>query len=358
MKLLNKKEQVIDFQLTPYGKYLLSVGELTPEYYAFFDEGVLYDSRYGGFYEGPNNAHNRIKNETHYLSSQTIFEEVEKPLEIIEEGSLSYFEVDTNPTLRRPSRSMLKAGTAIGDAYLEGDRQTAPAWKAVLLNGSILSSSTKDARNDILIPQIDIQVDYRLNIINPDYIGSRPASEMRRSVSLTNRFADGKVLELVSDGLLVYLEELNTVMLKDNFDIEVFEVISGALDPLCTECADKSSGGPTAEKRDKYERLFFPKEYERLDGGAITDEYIVSMNSKFDRAFNRLQTQTSSSVSYYFDVVKDEFVNPSKACAGMEIFNKQSLYVTLDFDCSDVDRITDTNFVDIYGRVTEPEPCQ
>ena len=42
-KFLNKKEQVIDFQLTPYGRQRLSVGSLKPTYYAFFDDDILYD---------------------------------------------------------------------------------------------------------------------------------------------------------------------------------------------------------------------------------------------------------------------------------------------------------------------------
>ena len=43
MKFFNKKEDVIDLQLTQYGKYLLSQGKLKPEYYAFFDDDVIYD---------------------------------------------------------------------------------------------------------------------------------------------------------------------------------------------------------------------------------------------------------------------------------------------------------------------------
>ena len=66
-KFLDKKEQVIDFQLTPYGKQRLSVGKLNPEYYAFFDDGVMYDSRYAGIYEDQNNINLRIKEETQYL---------------------------------------------------------------------------------------------------------------------------------------------------------------------------------------------------------------------------------------------------------------------------------------------------
>ena len=43
---LNKKEQVYDFKLTSYGKYLLSIGKLKPAYYAFFDDNVIYDKQY------------------------------------------------------------------------------------------------------------------------------------------------------------------------------------------------------------------------------------------------------------------------------------------------------------------------
>jgi len=46
MKFLNKKEQVFDIQLTPYGKQKLSMGKLNPTYYAFFDDNVLYDIQY------------------------------------------------------------------------------------------------------------------------------------------------------------------------------------------------------------------------------------------------------------------------------------------------------------------------
>ena len=48
MTFLDKKEQVLDIQLTQYGKYLLSKGKLKPVYYSFFDDDVLYDSTYAG----------------------------------------------------------------------------------------------------------------------------------------------------------------------------------------------------------------------------------------------------------------------------------------------------------------------
>ena len=35
MEFFNKKEDVLDVELTEYGKYLLSLGQLDPVYYAF-----------------------------------------------------------------------------------------------------------------------------------------------------------------------------------------------------------------------------------------------------------------------------------------------------------------------------------
>ena len=42
MGFFNRKEEVIDLQLTPHGKYLLSKGKLKPAYYAFFDDDIFF----------------------------------------------------------------------------------------------------------------------------------------------------------------------------------------------------------------------------------------------------------------------------------------------------------------------------
>lgn len=48
MEFFNRKEEVLDIELTQYGKYLLSVGKFKPSYYAFFDDDVIYDTQYQG----------------------------------------------------------------------------------------------------------------------------------------------------------------------------------------------------------------------------------------------------------------------------------------------------------------------
>mgnify|MGYP003142231761 CR=1 FL=1 len=42
MEFFNKKQDVLDLQLTGYGKQLLSRGLFKPFYYTFSDDGVLY----------------------------------------------------------------------------------------------------------------------------------------------------------------------------------------------------------------------------------------------------------------------------------------------------------------------------
>ena len=44
MEFFNKKQDVIKVELTGYGKNLLSKGVFKPVYYAYSDDGVLYDA--------------------------------------------------------------------------------------------------------------------------------------------------------------------------------------------------------------------------------------------------------------------------------------------------------------------------
>ena len=44
MSFFDQKQEVLDVTLTTYGRYLYSIGRLLPEYYAFFDDDIIYDS--------------------------------------------------------------------------------------------------------------------------------------------------------------------------------------------------------------------------------------------------------------------------------------------------------------------------
>ena len=70
MTFFNKKTDVVDIELTPYGRYLLSIGKLKPVFYEFADDDVLYDvAAASGPTESQNQAHDRITKNTPKLKT-------------------------------------------------------------------------------------------------------------------------------------------------------------------------------------------------------------------------------------------------------------------------------------------------
>ena len=43
MKFFDSKEEVLDIQLTSYGKAMLAKGKFKPEFYSFFDDDIRFD---------------------------------------------------------------------------------------------------------------------------------------------------------------------------------------------------------------------------------------------------------------------------------------------------------------------------
>jgi len=73
MEFFNRKEEVLDIELTQYGKYLLSVGKFKPSYYAFFDDDVIYDLQYQG--NPPNDTEDEISPTENQKDSQKRIQE-------------------------------------------------------------------------------------------------------------------------------------------------------------------------------------------------------------------------------------------------------------------------------------------
>jgi hypothetical protein len=223
---LDKKEQVYDFKLTSYGKYLLSIGKLKPAYYAFFDDNVIYDPQYFlnsvNSYEGQNHINKRIKEETSYLESVIIFEDLDSATD-----SEDYYEADVTARQEQPKGDAFKFYASIGDAYLDGETQKAPAWKIVSLQNDITSSASRDNVNTNLIPQVNIVANYRKKII-PGATNFNP-NQIEDLFIATSFFADGNQIKLVLNDVMVYADEVNTQLLTENFEVEVFDLIDDSV---------------------------------------------------------------------------------------------------------------------------------
>jgi hypothetical protein len=344
-KFLDKKERVIDFELTPYGKQRLSVGRFKPIYYAFFDDGILYDSKYAGFSETQNAINERIKDNTQFIEGILTFSEIEN---FIPAGNylnvaaadieMDPADIDISPVSQILRTDKFTFESAIGDARFDSDNnQYAPATKIVTCQGEIINIATKDSSSydftaspadvesrQFNIPQIDIQLYYTKMVVDPTSILN--STSVTETINQTLPFADGKVIKLERNDLVVYAEEINTELLTENYDIEIFEILTGSTTKL--------------------EQKYFRNVDEQ-----IVDGMMVSKNHK--QVFT--STTDQKAVEFYFDVLTDKQINAKIACGCANSFNSDSFYVDIDFDCEATS--TQELYYDIYGTVTVPEIC-
>lgn len=228
MKFFNPKQDVMDIQLTQYGKYLLSNGKFKPTYYAFFDDDILYDSEYASsMTEAQNNTETRIQNETPRLKTQYLYHGVETNINKLNDHVQDKNKEDEKqkitPTVEKSHTLTAPIGTSSPTSnYL-------PSWDIRFLNGEISGSVSyqSDSFSILRIPQIDVDITYEI-VVKPntfyDDSQSHPHGAGGYQFDTEHEFADNVSLSIKEDYLLIDIEEENSVLGKNNFEVEVFMV--------------------------------------------------------------------------------------------------------------------------------------
>ena len=223
--MLDPKERKIHIELTQFGKEQLAAGVFNPEFYALCDDEVLYDSNYGGFAENQNDASTRIKEETPYLAPFT-----SRPIE-------------TN--LRRKISNNTLALSSLGHAIV--GEQKMPAWRVrslisdVTLSGSSqwYTGSTYEMRPQLHFNNIQYDIVVKATEVDMD-LQDLPVADTYAFYDLPidggEVFSDGTYLSIVPDKFLLGIDEINTALQNDNFEMEVFietnQASSSLLQPL------------------------------------------------------------------------------------------------------------------------------
>tara|TARA_R100000995_G_C3484262_1_gene126194 strand:- start:3913 stop:4893 length:981 start_codon:yes stop_codon:yes gene_type:complete len=249
MSFFDKKEEVLEFKLTEYGKKKLELGRLKPAFYAFFDDDILYNTKAAGFDEDQNNADQRIRFDTPALKVQKsttgaetrvnqFLEEVSDPLQavdpsgqyLIAENSVSF--VNAFQDTPQFAQKFFLGSDPLGTSDLK--TQYAPAWHINALENEISSSQYYQAVNLTAsntsladgivrnIPQIDVTIDYKSFYSSDDELDDLTDEQAEKVVRLTEDSETGVALYLQEDYLVLDVVERNTDNLKDNFDVEVY----------------------------------------------------------------------------------------------------------------------------------------
>jgi hypothetical protein len=316
MKFFNKKEQVIDIQLTQYGKRLLSKGRFKPYYYAFFDDGILYDSQYGGTEENQNDSQARIIKETPSIQAQYNFGGVESTIKRANQLIRSTPEekseqpgvldtLDQGQYFQQSEDKLYSLNYMLGTSTLANN--LTPVWSVDFLNGqisgSVIMQNTSSCTNQIInIPEITpLPITYKTKINNvsaAELSNYEPGARELDGVYGTDPAQVINVFE-VNSALLLQVQEKNSNFHNENFDIEVYE-IKEEVQPGVSLCDDVT-------KREVLIPLYFTKKESMIENGIIKDAPPPSYQ-------NQNLSLDPSYVEYYMNIEVDNEINPNILC--------------------------------------------
>ena len=139
MEFFDRKEEVIDIQLTQYGKHVLSKGKFRPVYYAFYDDDVIYDARFAvSVGENQKVTEDRIKN-TPRIKSQYSFSGRELKANKIDTG-MCKGQMSACNKLQVSKEKHYGLGLPLGTSEVNTSKY--PAWAVRFFKGA-LSDATQ-----------------------------------------------------------------------------------------------------------------------------------------------------------------------------------------------------------------------
>ena len=341
MLFLNKKEEVLDLKLTPYGKYLLSRGKMRPVYYAFFDDNIVYDSEFGGFSENQNDTQGRIRELTPQLQTQYKFTgKFEKSIEV-DFGTGDKL----TPTIPSERTSL---SSDLGNSKPSSDKL--PAINIRFLKGEAdsynLDYETKFGKKKI--PQINMTMEYLIDVGKYDFEFEGGEAMDEHSLEgaalfyedqltspsiISNAADDGTFLKIINNYILADIVEENTDFKMENFDIEVFEITTDE----------------TGEEQ--LISLSFAKDIrKKIVNNILLDEADEDEDLEIQL--------TTDNVEYYFDIFYDHDVDRELISNSDSILRSQGFYTDENFVSEDNPFIK-LAVADIYGtNVSSEDLCE
>jgi len=319
MTFFDKKEDVINIELTPYGRSLLAKGKLLPSYYAFFDDDILYDVMAAGATdpEVQNTIQTRIFDDTPRL----------KPQRDLQSADDLIFRYERTQENDRPHTQLKLNYMTEPLGTSEQTSDYGPAWKSLFIQGKIIGSvKTVLTGSDVYlrqIPQIDSTIEYTMQVKNEANLPpvSGQSAPVRAPVSAV--YPDGTYLDIIEKQILCHLIEKNGFLFKDGLEMSVYLY------------------------EDTPETNLLPLKF-RPTFGLIKDGILQ------DDVDNNYVEVDPSYVEYYMNFNFDSEIPNVDICQGLQQLKSQNVELSLDIECPDEEGID----FDIYGtRITDLEKC-
>ena len=374
MKFMDKKEDVLDLQLTPWGEYLLSLGKLKPVYYSFHDNNVLYDSRRTevtgsaliSTQPATKDIQKRIQDDTPQPRTQTVFKSSETyttdyyllasdegpDLDIDRDASPAGVEVTTQfgETVKYSTFSATPQKVpyySMSDVLGKTDNLTKnnASWKIYYLNGELTGSSdttTVSSQPTVMIPQLSSSVEYTISLIDDP--------KFKSDFELSVQFPDGKTLDIRPDYLLLSIEEDGSKYINDKFEIEVFEVEDLSLGDYVSHVTGSTTGTARSRTEERLRKIYFNKKVEVVEDNLLLEDEQINAKIRATKGSYPSDFLTST----YFDILVDEEIDESVLIKSLEFMKSKGFYVDTGIESGTT---TEIALVDIYETESAYEAC-
>tara|TARA_Y100000114_G_C11735666_1_gene316014 strand:+ start:477 stop:1316 length:840 start_codon:yes stop_codon:yes gene_type:complete len=230
MSFFDKKQEVIDIELTQFGKRLLSKGSFKPVYYCFFDDDIIYNSEIAGFSEKQNRAHERISESQRPTTQYTITsleETYDQITDLIESGEREIFEPTKMTQNIEKSEKLLSS--PLYDTILSS--QNAPRTKVKALQCKITGSSDTIESEGVVkaIPQLNFSASYTIirdDTMERDLEFFGVDSEYFIDLTSTEiKFLNGSSVRTEKEDVIIDITEDNSTRGINQFELEFYEVV-------------------------------------------------------------------------------------------------------------------------------------
>lgn len=256
----DSKQEVIQIELTEWGKYLFSQGKLSPQYYSFSDDGILYDGSFGGVAdEEQKEIEDRILYQTPYLKQHVRLKEAKDYFEEYNLATSEEYPSYSNPLDSMTSTDIMEKVKTSKDKYrysqdlrtnsflvnsklgsLRTNVRKTPKFNLVLLSSELTNvyNTYRDTSYGIVrIPQVNINLECDVGVLYDSLSGPGSAYaqyNQRSSLIPANGlnshgsaiFEDGTYIVSNPKFLAIDLSEDNVEYDSVNFKVEFFEVIN------------------------------------------------------------------------------------------------------------------------------------
>ncbi len=317
MSFFNTKEEVINIELTSYGKLLLSKGILKPSYYSFHDEDILYNASFGGVTELPSVAEIRIQEETPHLKPFYSFSSPEVNLQktINQENFLETINNLASYKVDYFDNSI--GDSTISNLYL-------PSWKIKNLSVDFASIQSTFADN-LRIPQFECYLTSSVYKTTQDLLQSNQELESLVSFDNTIYTNDGFVYITETDSLVLKIEEENVDTDISKFDIEVYKVETDI------------------DNVESYTLMKFVKDFEYLDTNNLLQNINLNLsNTVYDDTY----------IENFLDITFDKNIDTRIVCKHIlkTEQDQDQIYDTINL-CQNIQKRYTTN--DLYKIITD-----